>query len=141
MENKNNKKYMKIKIYRQDQGLCMAEDVDNYTVDIEIGDFDGLQNYLRNYLPESTTGASVWVIRLDNIEEGHPVLCYYYIGSILRYFVLPRKPCVLHDGDTVFCEFFNRERIDMNPDFIKEGSLLYRVQAFFGDQGDQDTVA
>ena len=117
---------MRIRICRQ--GRCIAEDADNYAVEIMIEDLEGLQNYLRQYLPESTTGASVWAIRLYNLEEGNPVLCYYYIGVTLKYFVHPRKPHELHDGDSLYCEFYNRKRIDMNPDCPREGSLLYRVQ-------------
>lgn len=117
---------MKIDIYRQ--GVCKVEDVDNFATEIVVEDISNLQDFLRNYLPRSVNGTTVWTIRIEDKDKGCPILCYYYMGTTSSYFMPPKKSCELHDGDTLFCEFFDWEKIDKDLEFPKVGSLLFTIQ-------------
>ena len=50
------------------------------------------------------------------------------MGTTSSYFMPPKKSCELHDGNTLFCEYYDREKIDVDLGLPIEGSLLYRIQ-------------
>ena len=124
---------MKIDIYRQ--GVSKVEDPDNFATEIVVEDLDDLQVFLRSYLPKSINGTTVWTIRIEDIDKGCPILCYYYMGTTSSYFMPPKKSCELHDGDTLFCEYYDREKIDIDIGVPIGGSLLYRIQKSLENDG------